>query len=441
MTALRSFLLRGLLKVTRIALVLGHKVLGLIYRIERGLHLRFLGVSSTPTGTATPSGLLLYEAIPEIKPIHPALPRTPRAAKVTLLLPSLQDASFFGGALTAVLVAGFAAARLGRDLRVVETVQHGEHDPDRIRAALAGQYPGWTGDLQVIDMSGRRYDHYGYLDIHPDDVHVASAWWDAHILQQLELPRRFVYLVQDYEPGFYGSGSKQVLAERTYRAGGFSALCNTELLHEFMSQRGYLEVARGLWFEPAIAHTAPLPANSDTSLRRLFLYARPSVDRNLFPLAMQAIDTGVEEGWIDPEEWEILLAGESSLPDIALTGGTVARSLGKLTLEEYADLVASVDVAISPMLAPHPNYPTLECASSGAVVVTTAFANKRDLSRYGDRILVCDPHIDALTRSVHEAVATAGREDRRGPIPTILPATWSEALEIPMQKILDEVLS
>ena len=82
----------------------------------------------------------------------------------------------------------------------------------------------------------------------------------------------------------------------------------------------------------------------------------------------------------DAAEWKLLSVGEKHR-DIDLGSGVTLKSLGKLSLADYARLLAESRVGLSLMVSPHPSYPPLEMAEYGLHVVTNSFQAK-DLSSY-----------------------------------------------------------
>ena len=75
----------------------------------------------------------------------------------------------------------------------------------------------------------------------------------------------------------------------------------------------------------------------------------------------------------------------------------VLQSLGKLTLDVYAELLRSSAIGISLMISPHPSYPPLEMAHLGLLVLTNRYAEK-DLSTW-------HPNISSLRAMTPEALA------------------------------------
>jgi len=159
---------------------------------------------------------------------------------------------------------------------------------------------------------------------------------------------------------------------------------------DFMSDRNYPAFKKSLFFEPAVSRkeSGTLLSKKANDKKTLFLYGRPNVHRNMFFTALQAIDYAFKAGFINPNNWDCCMAGQNNLPDIVLSSGAVIKNKGKMSMEDYIEFSKTVDLAISPMMAPHPNYPTLEFASIGSMVVTTKYANKESLDKYSKNIII-----------------------------------------------------
>jgi hypothetical protein len=95
--------------------------------------------------------------------------------------------------------------------------------------------------------------------------------------------------------------------------------------------------------------------------------------------------------------WRIVSAGESH-PDVDLGGGSVLRSLGKLSMDAYADLLRTSAIGISLMISPHPSYPPLDMSYLGLLVLTNTFGDK-DLSTW-------HPNITSLSSSRAQDLAS-----------------------------------
>jgi len=373
-----------------------------------------------------------------LSPLNPALPAVGRPPKITLLIPSLNNQSFFGGTATALIVAAKISKSVDMPLRIIETLSPGG-------IAGLGDFLHENGldlkyNVELIDVSSRTYNKYGYIDLHPEDILIASAWWDAKLISQLPRKKPFIYLIQDYEPIFYANSDEYVLAENTYQTEDFIPLCNTKLMYDFMTKKGYGFIEKtGLWFEPAVSKLKYGNSLQNVSKRRIFLYGRPSVHRNLFYTAVEAINRAFSSGQLDTNGWEVYMAGQDKLPSISLSTGVEIQNLGKLTIGEYNEFIKTVDVAISPMMAPHPNYPTLEFASVGSMVVTTKYETKNDLSSYSKNILLADLGADSLTK----AIVAASKIDYKQRISNLasnkILADWGDALDDVIDNVIERL--
>lgn len=384
---------------------------------------------------------IYYNNLPEIIPLHPAMPAIGATPSVTLLIPTLDGNSFFGGTATALVVAAKLAQTKNYRLRIVQTLKTG------VPKNLGGFFKSEdininVSDIQIISIADRSYNIYGYISMHKDDIFIASAWWDTHLIQQLPLTRKFVYLIQDFEPIFYNNSDKYVLAEETYKQDNFVALCNTKLMYDFMEKRNYPAFRNQntcFYFEPAVSRIKSgrsIDNEAKGKKKRIFLYGRPNVHRNLFFTALESLDRAFKEGYLKHDEWELFMAGQDSIPDINLPARLKVKNLGKMSMQDYVDFSKTIDIAISPMMAPHPNYPTLEFASIGSAVVTTKYDNKQDLSRYSKNIFVSDTSVKSIAGAINLAAKTT-YEDRLANLEkNNIPASWNESLDETISKIL-----
>jgi hypothetical protein len=68
-------------------------------------------------------------------------------------------------------------------------------------------------------------------------------------------------------------------------------------------------------------------------------------------------------------------------------------------------VVRSVDLGLALMDTPHPSYPPLDLAASGAVVVTNSCGNKVSLEGYSKNIIVVPPSVAELRGGLADATA------------------------------------
>jgi hypothetical protein len=391
--------------------------------------------SADRKGYAMPARDYLDETFPQIRPLDTAEGQLDQRPSVTIFC-FLRPQGFFGGVATLLLVGAYLAQQLEFDLRIVQTTGFARA-PDVAGFLRSNGVQVAPDRLSIVDVADRGLKRRA-LPLHRDDVVVVSAWWDAHVAARLPLRRPFVYLIQDFEPLFYNSSDAWLLAHNTYTTGKFVPLLNTSLLRGFFETRGYQSISENAEaFEPAVNRLPVRTRRVDDRRRRLFFYARPGVDRNLFYTGLAALTECVGSGGLDSNyEWEICCAGEDDVSPVQLAQGVIMKSLGKLDSDSYRRLLETVDVAVSLMLAPHPNYPTLEFAASGAAVVTTAYETKRDLTRYSENIEVALPTVDSLSAAIARASRVSVELRMQRAAASNIESDWNLALREPLSRVV-----
>jgi hypothetical protein len=343
--------------------------------------------------------------VSETTPCNPR-PIASTQRRLNLLLPSINASHYFGGIHTAVqiyqaLVGQFESGRI--------VLMDSSPDTEALTRFADHKAVPYSVDSeaprQVVDFS----DRYGHtLPVSSADVWLVTAWWTAYAGQRLAAWQQecygragdLAYLIQDFEPGFYPWSSQYALALSTYRPEEDIAVFNTSLLADYFAQQG-LNFRRRIIFEPTLnsrlrealmaARTSEVPRD-----KRIVVYARPSTPRNAFELLCEGLRSW---GWGDARcrEWEIVAAGELRA-DLDL-GPFRLRALGKLAIDDYAQLLVRSAVGVSLMISPHPSYPPLEMAALGMSVVTNGFGNKDLAARL--------PNVTSFSEFSPEAIATA----------------------------------
>jgi len=264
-----------------------------------------------------------------------------------------------------------------------------------------GEWPGWSLDgdsgTRSIALLG---DRSTSLSVAAGDLFLATFWSTAlyvrHILARQaqwypNAPRRFAYLIQDFEPSFYAWSAEYVFAKQTYlNCDDVIAVFNTQFLSDYFRNGGHRFSGQYV-FEPMLnprLRQKWADARGLEKERLILVYGRPSVSRNGFGLIVEALRV-----WADTFpgaiEWTLVSAGEQH-PDVYLGKGMTLQSRGKVTLDEYAQHLSRCWVGLSLMFSPHPSYPPLELAEFGAWAITNAFENK-DLSALAPNIISVDP--------------------------------------------------
>jgi hypothetical protein len=369
--------------------------------------------------------------------------------RLVVLLPHLDLERMSGGPNTVFQVTARLAA-LGHRLRYVAT--SGPLQPDA--AALAGHVRRVTGvdvaadAIDFIDASAPR----ATVDLGRDDVLVASWWPTAHIANAgLAHTRaeRFLYVIQDFEPGFYPWSTKAALAEATYSM-PMRGIVNESFLERYLRDARVGQFADDAWprqtFMPAVDRGVFRPGRADRPVgapRRLVFYARPRNPRNLFEIGLRVLRVAAAAGVFDGAEWEFVAVGQD-LPDLPLSDRHVLRGQTWMPYEAYGALLGSSDVLLSLMLSPHTSYPPLEMAATGGLVVTNIFGPKTPeaLSAISPLIRAAAPDVDALVGVLSSAVAELARQgpDVAASTSIAVPATWDEALADVVPWVADQIL-
>lgn len=376
-------------------------------------------------------------------------PRRTAEPVLNILLPVIGERGLSGGPNTAYLLACLLA-RAGIAIRFVAhdsppdgslgRVKRHIHrisglDPDELGLAFAD---GSTPD-QPLSVGGR-------------DLFMATAWWTAqsakaaaHMIGQ----SRFVYLIQDYEPFFYGASELFAAAEETYSFEHLPVMNSALLRDHFVGNRiGRFAdpsfAASALVFDPAVDRTFFRPEAEPTSRqRRLLFYSRPTIaERNLFPMGVAALRAAVERGLFGTDGWEFIGIGEHFEP-VPLGRNYTLSASPWLSFDKYAELMRNSDILLSLMLSPHPSYPPLEMAASGGVAVTTSFGSKTP-----ERLAEISPNIIGVPASIDELLIgltrardlSADKSERRSAATRVaLPSSWSDCLAPVVTGLLREL--
>lgn len=335
-------------------------------------------LDTRPAGASAPA-----TQVGEITPCDPRLDAW-QGRRLNLVLPSINKQHYFGGIHTAVLIyrelcLHFPASRIilvdsSPDEEAL--ARFGDHELVRCEASSSAM-------RQIVPFNDR---YQKTLPVALEDVWVATAWWTAYAAQRLsrwqaqaggrDLP--LVYLIQDFEPGFYAWSSQYALAMSTYRPERDIGVFNTKLLADFFTEK-MLDYSRRAVFEPVLHDglrpaLAALSSNPSQRSRRIVIYARPGTPRNGFELICEGLRKWC---WSDPRssQWEVAAPGELAA-DLDL-GPLTLKAMGKLNIGAYAELLSTSSIGISLMISPHPSYPPLEMASFGMRVLTNRYDNKQ----------------------------------------------------------------
>jgi hypothetical protein len=245
----------------------------------------------------------------------------------------------------------------------------------------------WSG-LRVVSNATQRT--WRLLSLRRSDIFLATAWQTAHVTSLVcedqsrlfGIPlRKFIYLIQDYEPPFHPWSSLYYLADATYQdPSRFDAVFNTEVLARFFKERYDIN---GQIYNPALNPQIARHVRQVKKQKVCLIYYRTHAVRNCYELCEIIVEELVAK---DPQfyiDWRFLAIGEAIQED---NPGSRIERLGRLSLEEYGQLMSRSAVGLSLMVSPHPSYPPLEMAAAGMLVLANTYEAK-DLSQLHDNIV------------------------------------------------------
>lgn len=303
--------------------------------------------------------------------------------RLNLVIPTINQEQAFGG-INTILQFWNAISGFYKNIRIV-VMQ--EHSPSTFTNYSQYKFVSPEEDInyprQIVSLVKNSGDS---LPVGAEDIFIATFWTTAHLAQRLALwqsqefnqpIKPIIYMIQDFEPAFYPWSSKYVLALSTYEYDNpVVAIFNTKLLQEYFHLHNY-EFDYEYSFEPTLNKALLENLSKLKAIRKskqILIYGRPSIARNAFSMILESIRIW-QERFPEAGDWEVLSAGESH-PDIPIKDKLVIKSLGKLSMEEYALTLANAAIGISLMVSPHPSYPPLEMAHFGMWVITNNFENK-----------------------------------------------------------------
>jgi O-antigen biosynthesis protein len=327
-----------------------------------------------------------------------------KTRRVNLITDSINKGSLFAGVGTALIFAVLLANKLNAQLRVITRTERAK--PENFDHLLSTYGIELKQDVEF--KFAAFYDQKYQVDIIVNDLFITTSWWTTAATIPSVPVTDIIYLLQEDERIFYPFGEERLRCEFVMRNRDIHFLVNSRLLFDHLIQSGFDNIAKqNMWFEPAFPPQVFHPRKTDRQgKRRFFFYARPNNMRNLFHLGVEVIEQAITRHVLDMNDWDIFLVG-NNIPNVTFCGGYVPEKYENLAWSEYAELAGTVDVGLVLMYSPHPSYPPLDLAASGAVVVTNRFANKMDLSSYSANLICADLDRDALVDALQHAIAVA----------------------------------
>jgi hypothetical protein len=396
-------------------------------------------------GTGAGERLATGDSLPDVVPMNlrAVAGKPPR---LNVLIPGLVLRAMSGGPNTAINLT-YRLARHGIPVRYISTDVDMEKDPSGLydHFSKVSNVPGRLDNVELVSA----HDRGRVTEIGRDDVFFGTAWWTVQMIKAA-LPQmrhqRFLYMIQDFEPGLYPWSTRYALAAETYGMNFFGIINAKTLARHLFDQRvgRFADPAFAddcIAFDPALDRRLfhPELAQEPGRRKRLLFYARPGAPRNMFELGMVALKQAALRGAFPPDQWELRFIGEN-LPDVDFGNGVAVRQAPWADYHGYADLLRSSTVGLSLMLSPHPSYPPLEMGMCGMLAVTTSYGPKTPdvLRSYCANVTSVEPNVEAIVDGLLDAVR---RSDdvaaRRAGAVSSLPGDWDHVFEPMVPRILE----
>lgn len=133
-----------------------------------------------------------------------------------------------------------------------------------------------------LDVTVKKIDQY-----EESDVLIATGWETAYPVFNVKTKAHKLYFVQDFEPLFYGLGSKAVLAQNTYRMGFYGITAGrwlTKKVSEYGMKADFFD------FGVDLDIYRPNDVKKIKKQKKICFYARPVTERRAFELGIIALD-------------------------------------------------------------------------------------------------------------------------------------------------------
>ena len=319
--------------------------------------------------------------MPELIPVHVHEQGKVRfGRRLNLIIPCISRNSTFGGVATALRF----FQKLSASFEFVRIIVSHETELE-FESGLWSDWAVTNSDAErrsLIFLGNRTTS----LPVTSGDIFIATFWVTAVYAKAViaaqeqffsEVNSRFIYLIQDYEPGFYPFSACAALAMKSYEDRERTiAVFNTKLLAQYFDDEA-IRFQTNYVFEPRLnpeLREMYAITRGVMKERVIVIYARTLMQRNAFNLAVESLKLWAES-FPTASQWTVMSAGDAH-PKIHLGGGISIVSVGKLSMDEYGSLLAKTWVGLFFQFTPHPGYVSQEMAEFGAYVITNPFSGR-----------------------------------------------------------------
>ena len=224
------------------------------------------------------------------------LPDDAPQGRVTLVIHTLATKAIYGGIATGIDFLFNCACAMGMPARIVIDQFNDASDINYVKR-IAERYGLNPNSIEIV----RRTADTQPVPVRKDDVFVAYNWWAAINLHGLisqqqtyfGLVKRkpMLYIVQDYEPGFYPMSSTHMLARAAFDGNGRTfGIFNSSELHAYFRAQGHA-YDREFVIPLRMSKNLKAARRQDVASkgRRILVYGRPRVARNCFPAVVAGL--------------------------------------------------------------------------------------------------------------------------------------------------------
>ncbi|MGI8483443.1 MAG: hypothetical protein ACR2OU_04190, partial [Thermomicrobiales bacterium] len=154
--------------------------------------------------------------------------------RINLLIPTIDLSYFFGTYITVFNL----ALRLAEDGWKVRVITVDPCDPltpewkERVR-----EFQGLREFFDRVELI-HAFGQTAPIDVNLDDTFIATTWWTAHVAHRAMTDMgksEFLYMIQEYDPCVYPTGTWSALARQTYTFPHYG-LFSTEILRDYFRQ-------------------------------------------------------------------------------------------------------------------------------------------------------------------------------------------------------------
>lgn len=358
-------------------------------------------------------------------------PITLKNNRLNIVFNGFDKGCFFGGKATALILAIHFVNTYHYDLRIIS-----QNPEENIFWQFLELFH--LEKPQSVEFFATDLEHH--LEISTKDHFLCTMWSNAAmVLNTPEITGKVFYIMQEVETFFYDHGDFHLSCFNTLTDERLIPIVNSKLLYDYLCKNGYDNVKKnGIYFEPVFSKDLLKPSKNSFSKKekyKLFYYARPSHQRNIFYFGLDNLNEAFLRGKLDPKEWIVYTAGDKNTPDLAFDVDVEVKKLGIMDWQEYCNFVSTIDLCYSMIYTPHPSYPPLDTTTAGAVCVTNKYANKQDLTMYSKNIITAnlkkEDMVEALEKGANLAKNVELRKRNFQESHTI--GTWDNAFKEPIK--------